>query len=275
MPERSNAPSRAEIEARLLEWGLAGPVPNSREANLRAIRQMLDGVPFYTFGIAQVAEAARRGMLDEAGVVGLMARINGLAGAEDFLKETGEIRASAAYDGLVAAASLFGHVVAHKGTIAFGTGHPGSMLSYYNRLAAYARRRGARIAQGKVGAPVGVDWVLDYVEDVAVTSDTCGVLHGHATRPMEQVIATWPWAIDLVVGDHGFAGAAINAGVPTIAVMDTNDPALAIAKQLGAEHLAVVPLFDNRPNAVTAQLADLFVSLVEAPEVAATGSSSG
>ncbi|MNL84335.1 hypothetical protein D3C87_2122740 [compost metagenome] len=54
--------------------------------------------------------------------------------------------------------------------------------------------------------------------------------------------------------------------------MDTNDPALAVAKHLGAEPLVVVPLFDNRPNAVTAQLADRFVTLVEALPAAAVGS---
>ncbi|HEY9897703.1 MAG TPA: phosphatase [Pantanalinema sp.] len=259
MPERSDA-----IEARLLEWGLAGPVPNSREANLRAIRLLLDGVAFYTFGIERVAQAARRGLLDEAGVVAVMARANGHGSPEAFLGEKGEIRPRSARDGLVEAARLFARVVAQGGTIAFGTGHPGSMISFYNRLAAYARARGARIVQGEVGVPVGVDWVLDYVGDVAVTSDTCGVLHGHATRPMEQVIATWGAGIDLVVGDHGHAGAAINACIPTIAVMDTNDPALAVAKQLGAEPLVVVPLFDNRPNAITARLADLFVEMVEA-----------
>lgn len=265
MPEPPNALERAAREARLLEWGLAGRVPNSREANLRAIRLMLDGVAFYTFGIKRVEDAARRGRLDEAGVVAVMARANGHAKPSDFLGDEGEITARAAHDGLVEAARLFRSVVERGGTLAFGTGHPGSMLSCYNRLAAYARSRGARIAQGKVGVPVGVDWYLDYIQDVAVTSDFCGVLHGHATRPMEQVIETFPGPIDLVVGDHGHAGAAINAGLPTIGIMDTNDPALAVAKQLGAEHLVVVPLFDNRANAVTAQLADLFVGMVEAP----------
>lgn len=259
-----SAPSRAAIEAKLLALGLAGRVPNSREANLRAIRMLLDGVAFYTFGIERVADAARNGRLDEAQVVALMARANGHARPEAFLGDEGEIMASAAFEGLLEAARLFGRVVARGGTLAFGTGHPGSMLSCYNRLAAYARSRGARIAQGRVGALVGIDWYLDYVGDVAVTSDFCGVLHGHATRPMEQVIATWPHPIDLVVGDHGHAGAAINAGLATIGIMDTNDPALAVAKELGAEQLVVVPLFDNRANAITAELADLFVAMVEA-----------
>jgi ribosomal protein S2 len=53
--------------------------------------------------------------------------------------------------------------------------------------------------------------------------------------------------IDLVVADHGFAGAAIAVGIPTVAVMDTNDAALAVVARRGA-HLTVVPMDDNRPQ---------------------------
>jgi hypothetical protein len=52
--------------------------------------------------------------------------------------------------------------------------------------------------------------------------------------------------VDLVVADHGFAGAAVAAGVPTVAVMDTNDPAFAVAVVRGAD-LTAVPMDDNRP----------------------------
>lgn len=255
---------RTALERRLLELELAGTTPNTREANLRAIRMMLDGTSFYTFGIRIVADGMAKGRFDEAAVVALMARANGLAGPEEYLGDFGVIRPEAVYEGLVEAAGLFGRVVRARGTIAFGTGHPGSMLSFYNRLATYARQAGATVALGKVGAPVGVDWVLDHVGDVAVTSDTCGVLHGHSTRPMEAVLESWNGPVDLVVGDHGHAGAAVNAGIACLAVMDTNDPALAVAKHLGAPDLVVVPLFDNRPNAVTAELAEPFFRLVEA-----------
>ena len=54
-------------------------------------------------------------------------------------------------------------------------------------------------------------------------------------------------AMDLVVADHGFAGAAVAAGIPTVAVMDTNDPALAVVDLRGAD-LTVVPMDDNRPQ---------------------------
>lgn len=255
---------RDKMERRLLELGLAGTTPNTRDANLRAIRLMLDGNEFYTFGIRRVADALAKGMLDEAGVIALMATANGLASPEAFLADYGVIRPAAAFEGLVRAARLFRRYVRAGATLAFGTGHPGSMLTFYNRLADYARSQGATVALGEVGAKVGVDWYLDHIGDVAVTSDFCGVLHGHSTRPMEAVIETWTGPIDLVIGDHGHAGAAINAGIACIAVMDTNDPALEVASHLEIENLVVVPLYDNRPNAVTAQLADLFLELVAA-----------
>jgi hypothetical protein len=52
--------------------------------------------------------------------------------------------------------------------------------------------------------------------------------------------------VDLVVADHGFAGAAVAAGIPTVAIMDTNDPAFAVVSARGAD-LTVVPMDDNRP----------------------------
>ena len=53
--------------------------------------------------------------------------------------------------------------------------------------------------------------------------------------------------VDLVVADHGFAGAAVASGIPTVAIMDTNDPALAVVARRGAD-LTVVPMDDNRPQ---------------------------
>jgi hypothetical protein len=50
----------------------------------------------------------------------------------------------------------------------------------------------------------------------------------------------------MVLGDHGFAGAAIARGIPTIAIMDINDHALAIAAAEGKD-VTVIPLDDNRP----------------------------
>jgi hypothetical protein len=45
---------------------------------------------------------------------------------------------------------------------------------------------------------------------------------------------------DLVVADHGFAGAAIDAGVETLSIADVNDPALLVAKARGRTEVVIV-----------------------------------
>jgi hypothetical protein len=51
---------------------------------------------------------------------------------------------------------------------------------------------------------------------------------------------------DLVIGDHGFAGAALARGLDAVAIIDTNDPGLILAFARG---LPVWPIMcdDARP----------------------------
>lgn len=254
---------REAIEQRLVELGLAGTIPNTRQQNLSSIQKLLAGNVFYTFNVRKVIEAVNEGLLDEPGVLSLMAKECGCDSVDHFLGERGYIHPRAAYDGLSKAARLIADVIRRKGTVAFGTGHPGSMTSAYNALADYMQAQGCTVVRGPVGEPVGIDWYLDYLGSVAVTSDFCGILHGHSTRPMELVIDTHP-DLDLVIGDHGHAAAGINAEIPTIGIMDTNDPALAVASHLEVDDLVVVPLYDNRANAVTIELATMLIQLVSA-----------
>jgi Phosphatase len=51
---------------------------------------------------------------------------------------------------------------------------------------------------------------------------------------------------DLVVADHGFAGAAIQAGLETLSFADVNDPALIVARAQGRSTVVVV-LDDHVP----------------------------
>jgi hypothetical protein len=51
---------------------------------------------------------------------------------------------------------------------------------------------------------------------------------------------------DLVVADHGWAGAAVEAGIDTLALADCNDPALFVAEAEG-KPVVTVPLDDNVP----------------------------
>jgi hypothetical protein len=54
---------------------------------------------------------------------------------------------------------------------------------------------------------------------------------------------------DLVFADHGFAGAAIEAGVDTVSIADINDPALVVARSQGRAGPVVVMDDNVQPEA--------------------------
>jgi hypothetical protein len=62
---------------------------------------------------------------------------------------------------------------------------------------------------------------------------------------MEALLDAEPWP-EMVFADHGYAGAAIERGIPTVAVMDINDYALAVASAEGRD-VTIIPMDDNRP----------------------------
>jgi hypothetical protein len=61
--------------------------------------------------------------------------------------------------------------------------------------------------------------------------------------------------VDLVIGDHGFAGAAAERGIDVVAVADINDPALPMAKAEGRAGV-VIGMDDNVLPAHYEPLAD-------------------
>ena len=87
---------------------------------------------------------------------------------------------------------------------------------------------------------------MDWVGPVGALGNGASLWHTHSAEPMRDILKELG-TVDLVVADHGFAGAAIAAGIPTVAVMDTNDPALAVVARRGAD-LTIIPMDDNRPQ---------------------------
>ncbi len=147
--------------------------------------------------------------------------------------------------GLVEAGELIREVAGSGGRLVFATGHPGAMILYYLGLAGWAEELGGKAltaeARGRYQKGVSLDWA----GSVGTLGDGASLFHTHDPEPMRDVLRqTGP--VDLVVADHGFAGAAIAAGIPTVVVMDTNDPAFAVVAGRGA-NVTVVPMDDNRP----------------------------
>jgi hypothetical protein len=119
------------------------------------------------------------------------------------------------------------------------------MILYYLGLSRWAQELGGDVltveTRGRYERGVSLDWA----ESVATLGDGASLFHTHDSEPMRDVLRQ-AGPVDLVVADHGFAGAAIAAGVPTVVVMDTNDPAFAVVAGRGAD-VTVVPMDDNRP----------------------------
>jgi hypothetical protein len=138
--------------------------------------------------------------------------------------------------------------IANHERVFFGTGHPTGPLEMYSRFADLMRDAGCPILREKEGESfegyVG-GAQIKYTCDVACVSMSGDLVHTHSARPMEFLLSGGLQP-DLVVGDHGFAGAALARGMDAVAIVDTNDPGLILAAARG---LPVWPILcdDNRP----------------------------
>ncbi len=249
---------------RLAIMKLAGrELSHTREANLAAIDKLLAGQPFYTLGIRSVIREVEAGRLDRQGVLDMVAGFTKCSTDLSFEKGPNYISPRACLEGLWEGAKLMRRVRDRKGRVIFGAGHAGTMIEAYNRLAAYFRAYGCETPTAGGGVEVQKDWFVDFVGVVACVTDTCGIHHTHMTEAMAAFLDHLETPPDLAICDHGFGGESINRGVPCIVPMDTNDPGFAVAKNLG-EPFVLVPMNDNRPNFVMAELADIYISMIEA-----------
>ncbi|QIN82029.1 hypothetical protein GBA63_04770 [Rubrobacter tropicus] len=234
---------RIEDHARkLLAAGVAGDdTSHGAENNLRKIRLMIEADRNNSYGM----EALLRGVgFDEA--YGAVSRHLGNPPDEEATPGRGRIDPARTAAALLEAGSRIRQVAEAGGRMVFATGHPGALLLYYMGLAAWAEDLGAKVLTARTDGLYGRRGVpLDWAGPVGTLGNRASLMHTHDPEPMQAVLHKLG-SVDLVAADHGFAGAAVAAGVPTVAVMDTNDPAFAVAAGRGAD-LTVVPMDDNRP----------------------------
>jgi hypothetical protein len=136
------------------------------------------------------------------------------------------------------------------------TGHPIGLRPTHTAVAAALRAAGCTLLTPAAGwqhpaEPAYEDQVgtIGYVDDIAVLVGPRGTPdHTHSPLPMRAVLADLEAAgeapPDLVVADHGWAGAAGQAGIDAVGFADCNDPALFVGEAEGRV-LASVPLDDN------------------------------
>lgn len=238
---------------RLLEAGVAGNrTSHGAENNLHKVGLLLELDENNTFGM----EDLLRGVTFEEAYEAVSHQLGNPPDREE-TPGRGCIDPARTAAGLVEAGERIRDVAGSGGRLIFATGHPGALLLYYLELARWAQELGGEVASAKARGLYAKGISLDWAGSVGTLGNGAGLFHTHSPDHMRDVLAELGHEVDLVVADHGFAGAAIAAGIPTVAVMDTNDPALAVVAGRGAD-VTVVPMDDNRPlNSYAAALAVL------------------
>ena len=226
---------------RLLGAGVAGTcTSHGAENNLYKIGLLLQADENNTFGM----EDLLRGVSFEEAYDAVSHQIGNPPDREEN-PGRGCVDPARTAAGLVEAGERLRDVARSGGRLVFATGHPGALLLYYLELARWAQELGGEVLTAKARGRYEKGISLDWAGPVGTLGDGAGLFHTHSPEPMRDVLRE-VGAVDLVVADHGFAGAAIAEGVPTVTVMDTNDPALAVVAGRGAD-VTVVSMDDNRP----------------------------
>jgi hypothetical protein len=237
---------RSDLERALMAGGVAGIATHPLD-NVRGNAQMLlDRDPDKEFGLSGLQEGMS---LDR--VLALVERAAGAPIDRDGRYGPVEIMPGPILDACAAAAPRLARATRDGETVLLATGHPTGLAHLYHELALELADRGA-----KVETPPAVtwrheglshDWYVDQWDGVAMMTDGREPRHTHWPFAMQRILGVV--RPDLVFADHGFAGAAIEAGIETISIADVNDPALLVAKAQGrTEHVLV---FDDHvdPNA--------------------------
>jgi hypothetical protein len=234
---------------RLLDAGVAGTrTSHGAEDNLRKIGLLLQKDEANTFGMED--------LLLDVGFEEVYEAVERRIGYPPDREETpgrGCIDPTRTAAGLVEAGNRIREVAEAGGRLLFATGHPGALILYYVGLSRWAQELGGGVVTARTRGRYQRGVSLDWAGPVGTLGNGASLFHTHDPEPMRDVLGRIG-PVDLVVADHGFAGAAIATGVPTVVVMDTNDPAFAVVAARGAD-VTVVPMDDNRPlNSYSAAL---------------------
>lgn len=229
----------ASWAARLVRDGVAGPhQSHSHQNNMGKLRRTLEGDPDCTFGLSGL-----EGVTFEDALA-TMAAVAGWKPEQPTEYVDPERTIAGALE-----AGRFCRSLARLGAEAVvGTGHPDTLLVFLEGVVETLEEAGMVVRTDRAGSFVKAGFrprALEYEGKVAVLSDDWGPVHTHSPLGMELLLESGP-PPDLVVADHGWAGAAMEARIATVATLDTNDPALALGAGPRSLHV-LIPLDDGRP----------------------------
>jgi len=244
-------PTRDELRDHLVDALIAGDVRTTREDNLIKYGMLAGRLSKAMFGL----EPTGRWNLDD--VLDVMVEKVGVSPDRNHLRGQDRIDPDLTIDGLDRMAEHLGRAGRDRSRVLLATGHPAGLLVVQMAAATALRGAGATVLTPGAGFQYQsmtrwgkVDRHVRYVGDVAVVSATGNLHHTHSPVPMRGVLGALAAAgeppPDLVMADHGWAGAAGQAGITSVGFADCNDPALFVGEAEGLVAVSV-PLDDNVP----------------------------
>jgi hypothetical protein len=238
----------------LVRTRIAGEVATPREENLRNIGRMLEDREEYWFGLVR-----RRDWTHEE-VVDVMARRCGTSADLGHTSGQDTIDPDLTVGQLDRWRDRLARAAAAQERVLVATGHPTGVLAVHLPVAAALRRAGCELLVPRTSWSWPWEGAGEWgrrrprhvrcIAGVHVLAAGGELLHTHRPEPMTAMLdalaAAGEQPPDLVVADHGWAGAAVEAGIDTLGLADCNDPALFVAEEEGRP-IVTVPLDDNVP----------------------------
>jgi hypothetical protein len=249
-----------ELVGHLLRSRICGDVRTPRQSNLRNARLCAQGDPGYRFGL----EFDRPWSYEE--IVALLAERVGTSPELEHTAGQDTIDPWKCVQRLSAMADRLAQAARHRERVLIATGHPTGVLAMHLGISAALAKAGCDVlmpAPGWTYVSRGRRRSLCHVGGVAMVTGGADLEHTHDPEPMRGMLETLAAAgqppPDLVVADHGYAGAAGMAGIETVGFADSNDPALFVGEAEGRIAVAV-PLDDNVLPHLYAPLTELLTA---------------
>ena len=213
----------------LIDGGVAGVNSHDRPNVLWKIKRLCEGDPDSQFGLSRVSgrswEQVLQLVADRSGIDADGAVRHGMVIVDP----------EKVLQGMEAIADRLRTATDRGERVLLATGHPTGLPLLYQETGKLLADEGATLIRPLEGFTwhdaLGRRRQIRYFAGVAMLTDRASALHTHGSEAMERMLAED--RPDLVFADHGMAGAAIEAGVETVAIADVNDPALVVAHEQG------------------------------------------
>jgi hypothetical protein len=220
----------------LVAGAIAGPVISHDRRNvLWKIDRLVSGDPDLQFGLTGVDR------MEPERVLALMADAAGFDPSPEVRDGPVDVDPWRVLPRLVAAGDRLAQAAERGERVLLATGHPHGLIRLYAAVGELLTTHGGRLLRPRDGyswRELGVRRRIRYVDGVATFGLRTMSMHTHSPVPMQHLLeAETP---DLVFADHGFAGAAIEAGIDAVSIADVNDPAPVVAAEQGRTRIVIV-----------------------------------